>query len=326
MLTTLHWSEGRAFTRHEVRSIFLRINICVFSLQKKVAIFRGVQAMTYDGETRKDFSSLTASEIEGRVHDLNEEQAWNHNIELPYGINTKPSEQTSHGKNLIKLERIRPILEAFDLRGKKVLDIGCNEGFFAQHIAKEAKYVLGGDIDELRIKKAKFVNSVLATQNVDFRVLDIYSNEFAGLERFDLCICMGFLHRVPDPFRAISALCDRTNTILFEWKVLKHGDHHEPIAFFSQKDIDHNDYYGTEYWLISYAAVESMLQRCGFKHFHRVDDPRQRRAILLASRDSEVLSGFEDEIMSYPRLITVVRHTRAYLRTLSRIISGKINA
>lgn len=269
---------------------------------------------------------FTKKEIEESILELGAEQPWNHNILLSHGLETSPKEQLSHGKNLIKWERIKPILKMLNIYDKRVLDIGCNEGFFSFKIADSASYVLGADIDPLRIKKAKFAHSILQQSNLDFRVMDIYSPEVQKEENFDICICMGFLHRVPDPYKAIAALSSVTDTILFEWKALKHGLHDESYAYFSQKGIDNDDYYGTEYWLLSYAAVESILKREGFKNFYRVDDPRQRRALLVASKKDGAIFSQPDQIMHRGRIASLLSHTKRYMKTVIRILNGKLNS
>ena len=66
--------------------------------------------------------------------------------------------QSSHGKNLVKWERIKPLIDEIGLEGKRVLDIGCNEGYFSIQMHKAgAKSGLGFDISDLRLKKARFV-------------------------------------------------------------------------------------------------------------------------------------------------------------------------
>tara|TARA_B100000963_G_scaffold356369_1_gene376337 strand:+ start:986 stop:1807 length:822 start_codon:yes stop_codon:yes gene_type:complete len=269
---------------------------------------------------------LTKAEIEKKIAELGSEQPWNHNIMLPYGIETSPKQQFSHGKNLVKWERIEPILKMLDVSRKRVLDIGCNEGFFSTNISAMASYVKGADIDKLRIKKAKFIQSILKPKNLDFEIMDIYSPEIQKQEYFDLCICMGFLHRVPDPFLAIAAISSLTDTILFEWKSLKHGLHDEPYAYFSQKGTDKVDYYGTEYWLLSYAALESILKRKGFNYFYRIDDPRQRRSILVASKvDGDIFKN-PDQVLHRGRIRALLSHTKRYLKTILRILNGQLNS
>lgn len=253
-------------------------------------------------------------------------QPWNHNFKLPGGVETRPGAQGSHGKNLIKLERIRPLLEAIGPSGKRVLDVGCNEGFFSLHLASAGADVLGIDVDKHRIAKARFVQSVTGEAKVDFRLLDIYSEEFAVLPGFDFCLCLGVLHRVPDPFRALGALGGKTELLLLEWKALKFGPHDDAFAYFSPKGIDERDFYGTEYWLLSYAAVERMLRRLGFSRFHRIDDPTQRRALLVAGKADHPIFDRPDVVLHRGRLAAILSHTKRYLRTVLGILGGRVNA
>ena len=92
-----------------------------------------------------------------------------------------------------------------------------------------------------------------------------------------LLLCLGFIHRIPDPYNAISLLGEKSEIIIFEWKTLKFGPHDQPL-YFSQKPIDEEDYHGTEYWILSFSALESILKRVGFKYFYKIDDPSYRRA------------------------------------------------
>lgn len=265
--------------------------------------------------------------IETRVRDLGELQPWNHDFLLPYGIRTRPGVQVSHGKNHVKLDRIRPILDLIDLKGKKVLDVGCNEGFFSLHMANAGAHVLGIDVDEKRIEKARFVAATIEDKpDVRFDVIDIYSDKFMGLPNFDLCLCMGFVHRIPDPFRALAALAKHSDTIIFEWKALKFGPHDDSFAYFSQKNTNIKDYYGTEYWILSYATLEVIMQRFGFKYFYRIDDPSQKRAIMVTSRYHHSLFDRPSIIARQPRLISIFRHTKRYARTVLGIITGRVNA
>jgi SAM-dependent methyltransferase len=266
-------------------------------------------------------------DIQKQVAVLDAIQNWNHNFTLPGGIETKPGTQNSHGKNLVKLERLRALFDLIDLAGKEVLDVGCNEGFFSMHMAAAGARVLGLDIDTLRIQKARYVKSILAEESdVRFENIDIYSPDFKALPRFDLCLCLGFIHRIPDPFSAIAALGERSDMIIFEWKALKFGPHHEAFAYFSPKPVDDADYYGTEYWLLSYAALERILWRGGFRYFHRIDDPTQRRAILVAGKYPHAIFNRPDLIKHSGRLMSALRHTKHFLKLLAGIASGKVNA
>jgi SAM-dependent methyltransferase len=264
--------------------------------------------------------------LERRVAEFAAVQAWNHNFTLAHGVETRPGAQVSHGKNLVKWRRVKPLIETIGVRGKRVLDVGCNEGFFSFELDDMGAEVVGIDIDAQRIEKARFIRSAIERPTVDFRVVDIYSAEFAKEPRFDFCLCMGFLHRIPDPFTAMARLGEKSDLILFEWKALKFGPHDDSFAYFSPKGFDEKDYHNSEYWLLSYAAVESILKRLGFTRFHRVDDPTQRRALLVAGKIDNPIFQRPDIISHRGRVPALASHTKRYLRTLAGILSGKVNA
>ena len=125
---------------------------------------------------------MNRNDIQNRFDELGALQAWNHNYALPNDVETRPGAQVSHGKNLVKLDRLKLLFEAIGLRGKSVLDVGCNEGFFSLHMAGEGAKVLGIDIDEHRIAKARYVETLLGEgKSVRFDSVDIYSPQFLSL-------------------------------------------------------------------------------------------------------------------------------------------------
>jgi SAM-dependent methyltransferase len=269
---------------------------------------------------------MTKEELQRRVAEFDAVQPWNHNFHLPHGVETRPGAQVSHGKNEVKWRRIKPLLDVIGVSDRRVLDVGCNEGFFSCQLGDMGADVLGIDVDAHRIEKADFIGAATGRTGVHFRVVDLYSEEFARQPAFDVCLCMGFLHRVPDPFSAVARLVEKSDLVLFEWKALKFGPHDEPFAYFSPKEIDRRDYYGTEYWLLSFAALERILRRLGVRYFHRVDDPSQRRAILVAGKVNNAIFRRADVILRGRPLRAVASHTKRYVRTLFGIASGRINA
>jgi len=269
---------------------------------------------------------LTSNQIAKQIKNFEEIQPWNHNFRLPNGLETKPGMQVSHGKNEIKWKRIAPIIELINIKDKKVLDVGCNEGFFTQKMSESGAEVLGIDIDKNRVEKANFIQEILKSPQTMIQQMDIYGDEFKALPRFDFCLCMGFLHRVPDPFSAIKKLTEKTDMILFEWKALKFGPHNESFAYYTPGDFDHQDFYGTPYWLLSYRCVEEMLTRLGFKHFYRVDDPKFKRAILVAGRTEHLIFKSKPRIDSANKFVIVARHTKRFCKTLKAILKGEINS
>jgi len=265
-------------------------------------------------------------EIELRVAELGRLQNWNHNFVLPHNIETRPGAQTSYGKNLVKWNRIKSLLEEMSIHGNRVLDIGCNEGFFSFKLEEYGADVLGADIDKHRIEKAQFINSVFNKTGVEFRVLSIYEQEFSELKKFDFCLCLGFLHRIPDPYTALQRLTEKTDVIILEWKALKFGPHDESFAHFTPGEYNKQDYYGTQFWVMSYACVEAMLRRLGYAYFHRIDDSNSSRAIMVAGRVDNPVFHRPDIIVRRNALRIFLSHTKRYILTVWKIIRGRINA
>ncbi len=265
-------------------------------------------------------------ELIEQVNKLGRVQPWNHNYVLAHGIETRPGDQVSHGKNLVKWQRIRPLLESIGMNSRAVLDVGCNEGYFSLQLAGMGAEVLGIDVDRDRITKACFVQDVLGASRVRYDLMDIYSDEFAELGNFDVCLCMGFLHRIPDPFSAIQRLVAKTDIVLFEWKTLKFASHDEPFAYYTPSGYVEGDYYGTQYWIMSFACVEAILRRLGYDRFHRVDDPTFRRGILVAGRVENPIFSLADQIRYRNRVRIFLSHTKRYVKTVGKILGAQINA
>ena len=66
----------------------------------------------------------------------------------------------------------------------KVLDIGCNMGFFSLYSSRYAKKVVGFDINENLIEIANYAKERLGIDNVDFHHGDFNSYQYA--EKFDV--------------------------------------------------------------------------------------------------------------------------------------------
>jgi tRNA (mo5U34)-methyltransferase len=269
---------------------------------------------------------MDKKELEERVAILNTIQPWNHNYLLPYGVETRPGEQVSHGKNLVKWQRIQPLVEILKIGNKTVLDVGCNEGFFSFKLADMGAHVMGIDIDENRIKKAMFIQEIFNKSSVSFSVMDIFSEAFSTLPHFNICLCLGMLHRLPDPYTAISKLTQYADIIIFEWKSLKFGPHDQPFAYYTSDGYNELDFYGTQYWLMSFACVEAILSHLGYHRFHRLDDPRYRRAILVAGKVDNPIFDLPDTILHRGRLRTLLSHTKRYMISIGKILNGDINA
>ena len=106
------------------------------------------------------------------------------------------------------------------LEGKKVLDLGCNAGFFSlQAIEAGCDFVLGVDGRQTHIDQAGLV---FEAKKVDrdryhFACANILDFDYASLGPFDLILCVGVLYHINKPISLLEALTPvSTDTMVIE--------------------------------------------------------------------------------------------------------------
>lgn len=90
------------------------------------------------------------------------------------------------------------------LRGKRVLDIACNSGFWSLQCALLGAEVVGFDGREEMIQEANLIKSIVGVDKVEFRVLDFWEMNPERLGgTFDIVLNLGILYHLSDPIRAL---------------------------------------------------------------------------------------------------------------------------
>jgi 2-polyprenyl-3-methyl-5-hydroxy-6-metoxy-1,4-benzoquinol methylase len=88
-----------------------------------------------------------------------------------------------------------PLVRLFggSLAGKRVLDLGCNAGFWSLCAARAGcDYVLGIDGRQMHVDQANFVFEVegINDEKYDFIKGDLFRLDFRDLGRFDIVLCL----------------------------------------------------------------------------------------------------------------------------------------
>jgi hypothetical protein len=120
--------------------------------------------------------------------------------------------------------RLRRIVQvAADLLGKplseaRVLDLACLEGQYGIEFAMHGASVVGIEIRESNIIKARYAKQELGLKNITFIQDDVRNISRAELGGFDIVICSGILYHLdaPDVFdfvRRMYEICDRIAVI-----------------------------------------------------------------------------------------------------------------
>jgi tRNA (mo5U34)-methyltransferase len=179
----------------------------------------------------------------------------------------------------VKWRRFGHVLPA-DLRGRTVLDIGCNGGFYSIEMKRRgAARVLGVDIDEAYLRQARFAAAVIGVE-IEFLQLSVY--DVAALEeRFDIVLFLGVLYHLRHPLLALDLIRHHVVRDLFVCQSMQRGSpaqlHVEEDYPFSEADVF--DYPGfprmgfiehcyagdnTNWWIPNRSCTAAMLRSAGF--------------------------------------------------------------
>jgi len=209
---------------------------------------------------------------------------WFHNLHLPGGVQTLPDHFLGGDFPRFKWQEIASCVPA-DLSGWRVLDVGCNAGFYSFELARRGASVLAIDSDERYLAQARWAARQLDTaQRVEFRQLGVY--EIARVhEQFDLVWFMGVFYHLRYPLLALDLLARRTRRLMVFQTLTMPGatvyedtadhpiTHREPLldpGWPKMAFIEHR-FSGdaTNWWVANHAGVEAMLRSSGLRVVQR---------------------------------------------------------
>ena len=205
---------------------------------------------------------------------------WFHNLHLPSGVQTLPHHFLGGDFPNFKWQQIQPFLPP-DIRGWRVLDVGCNAGFYSFELARRGASVLGIDVDPHYLAQAMWAVREMGLENeVEFRQMEVYDVARSS-EMFDLVWFMGVFYHLRYPLLALDLLAQRTRRLMMFQTLTMPGDSvYEDTANCSIEDrtpllhsgwpkmafLEHrlaND--PTNWWAPNHAAVEAMLRSSGLR-------------------------------------------------------------
>jgi tRNA (mo5U34)-methyltransferase len=219
--------------------------------------------------------TLSPDQIRQRVQELGQ---WFHNLDL-HGVKTAPDHFLGDYPNT-KWQRFANALPQ-DLRGRTVLDVGCNAGFYSiQMKLRGADRVVGVDTDDAYLAQARFAADVSGVQ-IDFRRLSVYQLERLR-EKFDLVLFLGVLYHLRHPLLALDMLHEyavkdllviqsmlRGSELVAEveddyefWEQEIFHDRKFPQMYFIEQRFSGDP---TNWWIPNRACLEAMLRSANFE-------------------------------------------------------------
>ncbi len=234
---------------------------------------------------------MTTDQIQQNVVKLG---PWFHNLDLN-GVKTAPDHFLGDYP-AIKWQDFEHAIPA-DLRGKSVLDIGCNGGYYSIEMKRRgADRVLGIDFDDDYLAQAKFAAAIKGYE-IEFRTLSVY--DVAQLkEQFDIVLFMGVLYHLRHPLLALDLLHEHVVKDLLVFQSLMRGSAEvEPVEEnypFSAREIFDQPGYPrmhfienrysddpTNWWIPNLACAQAMLRSAGFEI---LDHPEEEVLICRKAR------------------------------------------
>jgi len=202
---------------------------------------------------------------------------WFHNLHLPDGLETCPEHWAGDFPRWKWLEFESHIPS--DMMGWRVLDVGCNAGFYSFELARRGADVLGIDIDSHYLAQARWAAERFGLTNVRFECCPLYELDTA--ERFDLVVFMGVFYHLRYPLLALDLLA-RLQPRLMVFQTLTQGageacpEAGEDCDFRTRDRLARPNWPHlafvettfcgdpTNWWVPNRAAVAGMLRAAGF--------------------------------------------------------------
>jgi tRNA (mo5U34)-methyltransferase len=247
--------------------------------------------------------------IATRVRELG---PWFHNLDLG-GVQTAPDHflgdyPAAHWRTF---ENSIP----WDLHGRRVLDVGCNAGFFSIKMWERGARVVAIDSDERYLAQARFAASV-AGADIEFRRMTVYDVARLG-QRFDVVLFLGVLYHLRHPLLALDLLHEHVAGDMLVFQTMLRGSSEanavggdypfSEVEVFERVDfpklhfVEHR-YAGdqTNWWIPNRACAEAMLRSAGFRI-----DGRPVPEVFICRRDE--LASEEDDPALHVELTPVRR-------------------
>ncbi|HET6433091.1 DUF1698 domain-containing protein [Dyella sp.] len=233
---------------------------------------------------------------------------WFHNIHLPDGSQTAPDHPLGDFP-AFKWAGLAPLLAA-DMRGLRVLDIGCNAGYYSLQMAQRGAQVVAMDHDPHYLAQAEWVVRQFGlSSQVTLRQGDVY--DLAGRrERFDVVLFLGVFYHLRYPLLGLdlaAGACD--DLLLFQSLCMPGPDDALPaprdVGYLGRDEMQ-NDHWPkmafvegelagdpTNWWLPNPGALEAMVRSAGFEVVARPEPDTCvcRRNAATATASEAALEG-----------------------------------
>lgn len=204
---------------------------------------------------------------------------WYHNLRLPDGSQTAPEHFLGDFPRMMWEQFALELPD--DMSGWRVLDIGCNAGFYSFALAQRGATVTGIDVDEHYLAQARWVADVLELRDqVSFRRMTVYDLAHQD-DTYDLVLFTGVLYHLRYPLLGLDIVAEKVRRLLIFQTLTTLDDSVVPtpanmplsqrrelsrqgwpaMAFIEHRMQDDP----TNWWAANHAGVQAMLRSTGMR-------------------------------------------------------------
>jgi tRNA (mo5U34)-methyltransferase len=205
---------------------------------------------------------------------------WFHNLHLPGGLQTAPQHFIGGDFPRFKWLQVQEHIPQ-DLSGWRVLDVGCNAGFYSFELARRGACVVAMDHDPRYLAQAEWAAGVLGLrERIEFRRQGVY--ELARCtETFDLVWFMGVFYHLRYPLLGLDLVARLTRRLMVFQTLTLPGEsvYAQPpdlpiedraplqdegwprMAFVEHRFASDP----TNWWVANHAGCEAMLRSAGMR-------------------------------------------------------------
>jgi tRNA (mo5U34)-methyltransferase len=263
--------------------------------------------------------AVQAGELEQRIAAF---AAWGYRFEFDGGVTTPVPEPSMANR---QEQRRRYFFDALlraaggSLRGRRVLDLGCNAGFWSlAALEAGADFVLGVDARQLYIDQAKLVfeAKAIAPERYSFAQGNVFSLQLE--EHFDVVLCLGLLDHVAKPvelFEVMSARSpelividteiSRSRTSVFELDTLYNRENaveYETVLIPSRLALSE---LAAQFGFQATALAQNMTDYAGLR-----DYLHQRRLAFICTKDAPAQALEAERRSGLPWWVTALKSRR----------------
>ncbi|MGE5646273.1 MAG: class I SAM-dependent methyltransferase [Acidobacteriota bacterium] len=255
---------------------------------------------------------MTESEIQERIGQLG---PWFYEFDL--GVHGRTRSALPPEVLPIHKTRLEMVNRALDghfgprLRDVRAIDVGCHEGFYTAALAQRGvRHVLGVDVREESLAKARFISGALGLTNVSWMQANCEDLRVDETGEFDLTLFLGILYHLENPMLCLRNIARLTRELcLIETQVIDEVEgvsewgsrewtrpYHGVLALIDETGEYNNNNAETGASPVatcpSPKALEFMLKQAGFRRVEMIAPPagayeqhaRLKRVVCAASK------------------------------------------